>query len=141
VTSAGASRRLRRRAAYVALAVLTIALGLLVHRRGEALAPSVQDILGDALWAAMMMWWVSAIAPAASLRARVASALAVCFAVEFSQLYHTPALDRLRDTGAGHLVLGSDFDPRDLAAYTIGVLAVGAVEGGAIRAAGRVNVP
>ena len=34
-----------------------------------------------------------------------------------SQLYHTPTLDAIRATQAGQLVLGSGFDPRDLAAY------------------------
>jgi hypothetical protein len=50
-------------------------------------------------------------------------ALGVCFAVEASQAYHTPGLDALRRTTIGHLVLGSDFDAWDLAAYTLGVLA------------------
>jgi hypothetical protein len=55
-------------------------------------------------------------------------ALAVCFVVELSQLYHAPALDALRQTTVGHLVLGSDFDPRDLAAYAAGVLAAAMLE-------------
>ena len=46
---------------------------------------------------------------------RAAVALAFCFAVEFSQLVHLPALDALRRTTAGHLALGSGFDPRDFA--------------------------
>lgn len=43
--------------------------------------------------------------------------------METRQLYHAPALDALRRTTAGHLVLGSGFDPRDLLAYTLGVVA------------------
>jgi hypothetical protein len=54
---------------------------------------------------------------------RAAVALACCFAVEFSQLVHLPALDALRQTTAGHLALGSGFDRRDFAAYAAGVLA------------------
>ena len=42
-------------------------------------------------------------------------ALAFCFAIELSQLLHVRALDTLRRTTAGHLALGSGFDPRDFA--------------------------
>jgi hypothetical protein len=75
-----------------------------------------------------MTWWVGAVAPGAALRARAAAALAVCWAVEASQLVHTPRLDAFRATTPGHLVLGSGFDPRDLAAYAGGVLAAYALE-------------
>lgn len=109
---------------YVALAVGTIALGLAVHWRGGALSPVVRDVLGDALWAAMVAWWMAAVAPAIRLPCRAAVALVFCFAVEFSQLVRFPALDALRRTTAGHFALGSGFDPRDFAAYAAGVLAV-----------------
>jgi len=115
-------RWLLPRTRYVALAAGTIALGLAVHWRGDALSPVVRDVLGDALWAAMVVWWISAIAPASRLPWRAAVALALCFAVEFGQLWRFPALDALRRTTAGHLVLGSGFDPRDFGAYAAGVL-------------------
>jgi hypothetical protein len=116
-------RWLRARTRYVALAAGTIALGLAVHLRGGALSPAVRDVLGDALWAAMATWWIAAVAPGLRLAWRAAVALAFCFAVEFSQLVHLPALDTLRRTTAGHLALGSGFDRRDFAAYAAGVLA------------------
>ena len=119
------SRRFSARLRYLALALGTIALGLLVHLRGGALSPVARDVLGDALWAAMVVWWVSAIAPATRLIWRGAATLVFCFAIEFSQLLHLPALDALRRTTAGQLVLGSGFDSRDLAAYAAGV--VGAI--------------
>jgi hypothetical protein len=84
-----------------------------------------RDVLGDALWAAMIAWWLGALVPSARLAVRSAAALAVCFAVETSQLYHAPFIDSIRHTFAGHLLLGSGFDPRDFAAYAVGV--VGAV--------------
>ena len=108
-------RWLRVRMRYVALAVGTIVLGLAVHLRGGALSPDVRDILGDALWAAMAAWWIAAVAPAIGLSWRATMALAFCFAIEFSQLVHVPALDALRRTTVGHLALGSGFDPRDFA--------------------------
>jgi hypothetical protein len=66
--------------------------------------------------------------PAARLRNRCAAALAICAGVELAQLYHTPMLNSLRATTIGHLVLGSDFDARDLAAYALGVLAASLAE-------------
>jgi len=109
------------RVRYVALALVTIVIGLLVHLRGTALGPRAQDATGDALWAMMIMWWVSALAPAMRRVTRGAIAFGVCVAVELSQLYHGPTIDAVRATTVGHLVLGSGFDPRDLAAYAIGV--------------------
>ena len=114
---------LSARVPYVALAAVTIVIGLAVHLRGDALPAAARDILGDALWAAMVTWGIAAIDPALRLRMRGAVALAFCVAIEFSQLYHTSALDALRSTTPGHLVLGNGFDPRDLGAYAAGVLA------------------
>jgi hypothetical protein len=127
------SHRLLTRALYIALALGTIVLGLAVHWRGGPLGPTLRDVLGDALWAAMIAWWVGALAPGASLRIRALGALSLCFGVEVSQLYHTTALDALRGTVAGQLVLGSGFDPRDLVAYTLGVLVAAFLERSLIR--------
>lgn len=112
---------LRARTRYLALMVGTIVVGLFVHERGTALSPAVRDFLGDALWAAMVVWAFGVVAPRLQLRWRAAGALAVSFAVEFSQLVHFPAIDALRKTALGALALGSGFDPRDFAAYTAGV--------------------
>lgn len=116
------------RLAYVALAVATIVLGLIVHFHGDALGPTARDMMGDAIWAAMIAWWVAAIVPGTSLWTRSVAAVTICFAVELSQLYHTPALDTLRRTTIGQLTLGSGFDPRDLAAYAVGVLVAALLE-------------
>ena len=111
----------RIRAIYLVLALVTIAVGLLVHLRATVLGPAVRDATGDALWAAMVTWWAGALAPAARPAARGVAAYAICLSIEVSQLYHTPAVDAVRATLVGKLVLGSGFDPRDLAAYAIGV--------------------
>jgi hypothetical protein len=127
-STSGTGPLLLPRLLYVALALGTIALGLGVHWYGAAFGPTVRDVIGDALWAAMIAWWVAALVPGSSLRGRGVVALAICFAVELSQLYATPTLDALRHTTAGHLVLGSGFDLRDLLAYTLGVLAAALIE-------------
>ncbi|HYW52019.1 MAG TPA: DUF2809 domain-containing protein [Gemmatimonadaceae bacterium] len=107
---------------YLGLALVTIGLGLAVHLHGAALGTAARDVAGDALWAAMMTWWIGVVAPTARPVARGVVAYAICVAVEFSQLLHAPGLDAVRATRAGHLVLGSGFDPRDLAAYAVGVI-------------------
>ena len=114
--------RPRARLSYVALAAGTVGVGLLVHLRGTALSAAPRDVLGDALWAMMIVWGVSAVLPDARRSTRGLVALAVCWAVEASQLYHAPWADALRATTVGRLVLGSAFDARDLVAYVAGVL-------------------
>jgi hypothetical protein len=111
----------RRRVRYLVLATGTIAVGLMLHVGGSFLPPVFRDILGDALWAMMIVWWMGVAAPHLPLRTRGLAALAVCVAVELSQRYHTPLLDALRRTLPGHLVLGSGYDPRDFLAYAAGV--------------------
>ncbi len=122
----------RVRASYVAAALATIAVGLVVHTRGAALGPVARDVLGDALWASMVVWWAGALAPHARLATRSAAAYVICAGVELSQLFHAPALDAVRATRAGHLVLGSSFDPRDLAAYALGVVGAALFEGAVV---------
>ena len=118
----------RARIQHVALALGTIAIGLAVHWRGDMLSAAARDVLGDALWAAMIVWWIGALAPPVTVWRRAALALAFSAVVEISQLYHAPWLDAIRRTTAGHLGLGSGFDPRDFLAYTAGVLAAAQVE-------------
>lgn len=119
----GALGKRAHRARFVALAVGTIAVGLAVHLKGGALGADVRDVLGDALWAMMIAWWVGALVPDVRRATRGAVAYVICVCVEVSQRYHTPALDALRGTRLGHLVLGSGFDWRDLVAYAVGVAA------------------
>ena len=117
-----------RRPYFVALALVTIAAGLAVHFRGHAFGDAAQDIIGDALWAMMMVWCVGVLIPQSAMLLRGAIALAISFGVEFSQLIHTPALDSLRTSTVGHLVLGSGFDGRDLASYACGVVVAMLIE-------------
>lgn len=132
--SGGASGR---RVAFAGAALAAIALGLALRARRGALPPPAADALGDALWAAMVFWWAGALAPRAPLGARAAAALTFAFAAEAAQLWRAPWLVALRATRLGHLVLGADFDPPDLAAYAAGVGAAAA----AAWAAGRVAPP
>ena len=111
-----------KRKRYLVLAIATVVAGLMVHLAGSFLPPAFLDVLGDALWAMMMVWWMGVAAPRLPLRIRGMAALAICIAVELSQRYHGPVLDALRRTLPGHLVLGSGYDPRDFLAYATGVV-------------------
>ncbi|HWG32731.1 MAG TPA: DUF2809 domain-containing protein [Gemmatimonadaceae bacterium] len=113
----------RARLAFVALAVGTIAVGLMVHRHGTLLSATLRDVLGDALWAMMICWWIGAVVPNTRVASRAGLGLAICWIVEVSQLYHTPLLDAWRRTTPGQLILGSGFDVRDLGAYALGIVA------------------
>jgi hypothetical protein len=132
VNSAAVSPASRRRLTYVALALSTIGIGLFVHLRGSMLSPVSRDILGDALWAAMIVWLISARIPNARRWTRYGVAYAVCALVETSQALHTARLDALRATTIGHLVLGSGFDPRDFLAYALGVVGAALLDVGLV---------
>jgi hypothetical protein len=106
---------------YVAAALLTIVVGLGVHLGGSFIPPAARDVLGDALWATMMLWWISALSPRSRLVVRAGIALGVSWLVELGQLYHAPWLDAARGFTLGRLMLGTGFDPRDLVAYAAGV--------------------
>ncbi len=116
-------RPLPARGKYLLLALATIAAGLAVRGAGD-----VRDFTGDAIYGMMIAWWMGFITPRARLVHRAGAAIAVCFAIEFSQLIHTPALDAARSTLPGRLVLGSGFNARDLVAYAIGVMVATALE-------------
>jgi hypothetical protein len=120
------------RAAYVALALLTIVAGLAVNMYGAGLGAEGRDVAGDALWAVMILWLTGVAAPGAPLVGRCVAALLVCAVVELSQLAHGTPLDAIRSTAVGRLMLGTGFDPRDFGAYTLGIVAAGLIEGMAL---------
>jgi glycopeptide antibiotics resistance protein len=49
-------------------------------------------------------------------------AFALASAVEFSQLYHAPAIDAFRRTFVGRMTIGSTFVPGDFACYFFGTV-------------------
>ena len=134
---------------FAVVAMSTIAVGLLVHLHGAWLGAALRDVLGDALWAMMIAWWIGAAAPHARVAIRSGVAYVICVSVELSQLCHTPALDAVRATRLGHLVLGSGFDPRDLVSYLGGVAIAALLEiaanvrrgGGSTREQGHPGYP
>lgn len=111
----------RRRRPIGLLAALTVVLGLL--SRADLPLPSlIAAYGGDTLYATLAFFLVALLRPAWPTWAIGLSALLGCFAIELSQLLHSPWLDALRRTLPGRLVLGSGFLLSDLACYAAGVL-------------------
>lgn len=113
--------RRRSRPVYVALTAGTVVLGLL-SRRIPALPAWLAKDAGDALYATMVFWLVGLLAPALPTYRAALAAVAFCFAIELSQLYHAPWIDAIRDTRLGGLVLGHGFHTMDLVCYGVGAL-------------------
>ncbi len=132
---------LRARLPYLALVAATIGVGLAVHGDRHLLSAAARDVAGDALWAAMVWWGTGLLAPATGRGTRALASVLFCFAVELSQLHHSPGLDALRRTTFGVLVLGSGFDRRDLGAYVLGVTLAALLELAALAARRRRGRP
>ncbi|MEN1974784.1 DUF2809 domain-containing protein [Cellulomonas sp. P4] len=78
------------------------------------------DVLGDALYAVLVLLLVSVAAPRWTLRRRAVAAVVLCWVVEAAQATGGPALLVDRWPPAT-FVLGTTFAWRDLAAYAAGV--------------------
>lgn len=85
----------------------------------------VAEYAGDTLWALMLFLLVSTMLARSAIAYRAAISLGLAFSVEFSQLYHAPWIDSIRQTTLGGLVLGSGFLGSDLICYSVGI-AIGA---------------
>lgn len=122
VGSRGEGRAPERRAILLLpLLAGTIALGLATRRVPQLFPEVVARFGGDALWAAMVFWAAALWRRRDATRRLAMLALAVAYAVEFSQLYRAPWLDALRATRIGALALGQGFLWSDLASYAVGV--------------------
>lgn len=98
-----------------------IGAGLLWRSAANPVSPFLHKYGGDALWALLMFLGFRCLLIRAALLRVTLAALTFCFAVEFSQLYHAPWIDAIRDTRLGALAIGSTFNAPDLVAYAAGV--------------------
>lgn len=111
----------RNRILYGAIEVGVIATGLGTRRYGKHLPEVIAVYGGDTLWALMVFVGIGLIARAWPTKWVAGLALAVCYGVEISQLYHAGWIDQLRHSAVGGLVLGQGFLWSDLVCYTVGV--------------------
>ena len=106
----------------VALMFATIAVGLLIRFARLGLPYPVVKYGGSMLWALMIYWIVSTLAPPLNLTVATLIAGALATAIEFLKLYRTPTLDAFRLTLPGIILLGRFFSTRDIAAYWFAIL-------------------
>src|SRR6478752_3404001 len=117
---------LRNRYVYLLGSVLSVAAGLVWRSRLLPLTPFLSKYGGDALWALMVFFGFGFLFTRISTARLALVSLGFAWAIEFSQLYHTPWFDMVRATRPGHLVFGSTFNWPDFPAYAVGIL-VGAI--------------
>lgn len=108
--------------------VAVMAAGLWWRSAANPVSPFWYKYGGDALWALMIFFGFQCVLIQAAAPRVALLALAFCFAVEFSQLYHAPWIDSIRTTRLGALTLGSGFNAPNLIAYAVGVAIGVAIE-------------
>lgn len=106
---------------YSFLVIIVVTLGLCSRRFSIYLPDWINLYLGDALWALMVFFLCGLLFRSRETRWIAVAALLFSFAIEISQLYHSPWVDSLRATRLGGLVLGYGFLWRDLISYAIGI--------------------
>jgi hypothetical protein len=100
------------------IAIILIPIGLATRQYGNEW---MKLYVGDVLWAAMIYWGFKFLFAHEPKRTAF-YALIFCFLIEFSQLYHEPWIDQIRNTRLGGLVLGFGFIWSDLVCYSVGVI-------------------
>lgn len=111
----------RSRLVYACLILLTMAAGLASRHFADHLPDWVRLYLGDAIWALLVFWGFAFFFRKASKVRIGLAALAFSYVIEFSQLYHAPWIDAIRNTRLGGLILGFGFLWSDLLCYAAGI--------------------
>jgi len=113
---------IKYRTIYLAIAFITMLLGLASRSSLFVLPELLASYAGDTLWALMVFWLIRALEPSASILRSALLAICFSFFIEFSQLYHAPWIDDIRATRLGGLVLGFGFLLSDLVCYLLGIV-------------------
>lgn len=112
---------------YSIISIFIVAAGLLSRKFSAYLPSSVNDYLGDALWASLIFFLFALLFSFTRNKSKpiflFSLSLIFCYAIELSQFYHEEWIDAIRATTLGGLVLGFGFLWSDIIAYTIGVSA------------------
>ena len=114
---------MNRGVVYILSAIFVMLTGLASRRFRQHLPSFIGEYSGDVLWALMLFLVVSFVLAGRPLFLRCCISLVLAFAVEVSQLYHSPWIDGIRSTTLGGLVLGFGFLWSDLVCYTVGIAA------------------
>ncbi|EDN65882.1 conserved hypothetical protein, membrane [Beggiatoa sp. PS] len=111
----------RNRIVYAFIILIIVILGLASRRYPENLPNFMAIYAGDTLWALMAFLLIGFLFPSLSILKVAAIALFFSFFIEFSQLYHAPWIDDIRQNRLAALVLGRGFLWSDLVCYSVGV--------------------
>ncbi len=109
---------MKNRLKFILFAFLLIPIGLATRSYGNEF---MKLYVGDLLWAMMIYFGFRFLFPSQSLKA-FGFALAFCYLIEISQLYHADWIDSIRQNRLGGLILGFGFLWSDLVAYSVGIL-------------------
>lgn len=110
----------RNRVHYFIFIILTIAVGL--FSRSRFIPDLIYPYLGDLLYCLMYYFIFGFLFPKMKIVNVLLYSIAVCFAIEISQLIRVDWLNEIRSTTFGKLVLGNGFLWSDLVSYTLGGL-------------------
>jgi len=110
----------RNRINYLFLIVFTILLGLFT--RTKYFPEYLYTFFGDYLYALMFFFIIGFVFVRMNTLLVAVISIAICFIIEFSQLYQAPWIQSIRENTLGGLILGNDFYWRDLPSYVLGGL-------------------
>ncbi len=110
-----------KRIHYLLLTLISIAAGLASRHYAPHLPDAIALYAGDTLWAAMVYFAVRLLLAETGVSHSALLALLFSYSIEFSQRYHPPWLDDLRQHWLGALILGRGFLWSDLACYATGI--------------------
>lgn len=110
----------RSRIIYALAIIIVIILGLASRR--YPFPSLIAAYAGDTLWALMVFFIVGFLFPTFSTIKIAIIALSFSFCIEFSQLYHEPWIDAIRQYRLVALIIGHGFLWSDLVCYTIGIM-------------------
>jgi len=111
----------RSRITYLIGAIAVVILGLSSRRYSRVLPEFLASYAGDTLWALTAFLGIGVLFPRWSTTRVCLTALLFAFAIELSQLYHSPWVEQLRHTRVGGLILGYGFLWSDLLCYVVGI--------------------
>ncbi len=110
---------------YLILIAAAACLGILSRIYGALLPEILASFAGDTMWAFALYYIIALFFLKRTFSFRFFLTLILSALNEFSQLYHAPWLDEIRNTTVGALVLGNTFVWSDMLCYLAGaVLAV-----------------
>ena len=113
--------KMPNRIRYIIAISITILLGL-ASRKFSATDSWVHLYFGDILWTTLFYFIFRFLFILKTLNLSLVLAIIWSYAIEFSQLYHPPWLDAVRNTTLGGLLLGFGFLWSDLVCYVIGAI-------------------